>query len=110
MQFLTLGWMVLELTNSASRMGFMIFLYGLPTLAFVLFGGIFADRFDRADPVDGDPGFGGGAGVGTCGAGNERAGRAVAYIRDRFLSGTASGDQYSGPGWPSYRIWSPAKT
>ena len=47
MQFLTLGWMVLELTNSASRMGFMVFLYGLPTLAFVLFGGIFADRFDR---------------------------------------------------------------
>ena len=47
MQFLILGWMVLELTNSASLMGFMIFLYGLPTLGFVLFGGIFADRFDR---------------------------------------------------------------
>ena len=47
MQFLILGWMVLELTNSASRMGFMVFLYGLPTLGFVLFGGIFADRFDR---------------------------------------------------------------
>lgn len=42
-----LGWLVLELTNSASRMGFMIFLYGLPTLGFVLFGGTFADRFDR---------------------------------------------------------------
>ena len=47
MQFLILGWMVLELTNSASLMGFMVFLYGLPTLGFVLFGGIFADRFDR---------------------------------------------------------------
>ena len=47
MQFLILGWMVLELTDSASRMGFMVFLYGLPTLGFVLFGGIFADRFDR---------------------------------------------------------------
>ena len=47
MQFLILGWLVLELTNSASRMGFMIFLYGLPTLGFVLFGGTFADRFDR---------------------------------------------------------------
>ncbi len=47
MQFLILGWLVLELTNSASSMGFMIFLYGVPTLAFVLFGGAFADRFDR---------------------------------------------------------------
>jgi MFS family permease len=47
MQFLILGWMVLELTDSASRMGFTIFLYGVPTLAFVLFGGIFADRVDR---------------------------------------------------------------
>ena len=47
MQFLILGWLVLELTDSASRMGFMIFLYGTPTLGFVLFGGTFADRFDR---------------------------------------------------------------
>ncbi len=47
MQFLILGWMVLELTGSASRMGLMIFLYGMPTLGLVLFGGIFADRFDR---------------------------------------------------------------
>ena len=47
MQFLILGWLVLKLTDSASRMGFMIFLYGTPTLGFVLFGGTFADRFDR---------------------------------------------------------------
>ena len=47
MQFLILGWLVLELTESAARMGFMIFLYGMPTLGFVLFGGTFADRFDR---------------------------------------------------------------
>ena len=47
MQFLILGWLVLELTDSAARMGFMIFLYGMPTLGFVLFGGTFADRFDR---------------------------------------------------------------
>ena len=47
MQFLILGWMVLELTDSASYMGFMVFLYGMPTLGFVLFGGIFADRFDK---------------------------------------------------------------
>ena len=47
MQFLILGWLVLELTDSAASMGFMIFLYGMPTLGFVLFGGTFADRFDR---------------------------------------------------------------
>lgn len=47
MQFLILGWLVLELTDSAARMGFMIFLYGMPTLGFVLFGGAFADRFDQ---------------------------------------------------------------
>ena len=47
MQFLILGWMVLELTGSASSMGLMIFLYGIPTLGFVLFGGAFADRVDR---------------------------------------------------------------
>ena len=51
MQFLILGWLVLELTDSASRMGFMIFLYGMPTLGFVLFGGIFADRFETAGLV-----------------------------------------------------------
>ena len=47
MQFLILGWMVLELTGSAANMGLMIFLYGMPTLGFVLFGGAFADRFGR---------------------------------------------------------------
>lgn len=47
MQFLILGWLVLVLTDSAASMGFMIFLYGMPTLGFVLFGGAFADRFDR---------------------------------------------------------------
>ena len=47
MQFLILGWMVLEYTNSASHMGFMVFLYGIPNLGFLLFGGIVADRFDR---------------------------------------------------------------
>lgn len=48
MQFLILGWLVLELTdNSSSKLGLMIFIYGLPNLAFVLFGGIIADRFER---------------------------------------------------------------
>ena len=47
MQFLILGWLVLQLTDSASQLGLVIFLYGIPNLTFVLFGGIFADRLDR---------------------------------------------------------------
>jgi len=47
MQFLILGWLVLVLTDSASQLGLMVFLYGIPNLAFVLFGGVFADRIDR---------------------------------------------------------------
>ena len=47
MQFLILSWIVLEITNSASRMGFATFLFGLTGLVIVLFTGTFADRFDR---------------------------------------------------------------
>ena len=47
MQFLILGWLVLVLTDSSSQLGLVIFLYGVPNLAFVLFGGIIADRVDR---------------------------------------------------------------
>jgi MFS family permease len=47
MQFLTLGWLVLELTDSAAQLGLTVFLYGIPNLTLVLFGGIFADRIDR---------------------------------------------------------------
>lgn len=47
MQFLILGWIVLEITNSASQLGFVIFLYGLPNLLTLVFGGVVADRFDR---------------------------------------------------------------
>ena len=47
MQFLILGWLVLVLTDSSSQLGLVIFLYGVPNLAFVLFGGIIADRTDR---------------------------------------------------------------
>lgn len=47
MQFLTLGWLVLELTDSATQLGLVVFLYGIPNLTLVLFGGIFADRIDR---------------------------------------------------------------
>ena len=47
MQFLTLGWLVLELTDSSSQLGLVLFLYGIPNLTLVLFGGILADRIDR---------------------------------------------------------------
>ena len=47
MQFLILGWLMLELTDSASQLGLVLFLYGIPNLSLVLFGGIFADRVDR---------------------------------------------------------------
>jgi len=47
MQFLILGWLVLVLTDSSSQLGLVVFLYGVPNLAFVLFGGIIADRMDR---------------------------------------------------------------
>lgn len=47
MQFLILGWLVLQLTNSVSQLGLMIFLYGIPNLSMLLIGGIFADRVDR---------------------------------------------------------------
>ena len=47
MQFLILGWLVLELTNSAAQLGLVIAIYGTPNLAMLMFGGIFADRIDR---------------------------------------------------------------
>ena len=47
MQFLTLGWLVLELTDSSYQLGLVLFLYGIPNLTLVLFGGIFADRIDH---------------------------------------------------------------
>jgi MFS family permease len=47
MQFLALGWLVLELTHSATHLGAVMFLYGIPNLTLVLFGGIFADRIQR---------------------------------------------------------------
>ena len=31
MQFLILGWLVLALTDSATQLGLMVFLYGIPT-------------------------------------------------------------------------------
>ena len=47
MQFLILGWLVLELTNSPAQLGLVIAIYGAPNLALLMFGGIFADRVDR---------------------------------------------------------------
>jgi MFS family permease len=47
MQFLILGWLVLELTDSGSQLGLVIFLYGLPNLILMPFAGIAADRLDR---------------------------------------------------------------
>ena len=47
MQFLILGWLTLELTDSSARLGLVIALYGVPNLAMLAFGGIFADRVNR---------------------------------------------------------------
>ena len=47
MQFLVMGWLVLELTSSSSLLGLVIFLYGAPNFAMLLFGGLIADRLDR---------------------------------------------------------------
>ena len=47
MQFLVVGWLVLELTDSAPQLGLVIFLYGMPNLALMPFAGIAADRLDR---------------------------------------------------------------
>ena len=47
MQFLTLGWLVLELTDSSAQLGLVIALYGVPNLVMLAFGGIFADRIDQ---------------------------------------------------------------
>ena len=47
MQFLIIGWLALELTDSAAQLGIVIALYGVPNLAMLTVGGIFADRVDR---------------------------------------------------------------
>ncbi len=47
MQFLVLGWLILERTDSATQLGLVIVLYGVPNLSFVVLGGILADRLDR---------------------------------------------------------------
>ena len=47
MQFFVLGWLVLELTDSVTQLGLVIFLYGVPNLALMLLGGVLADRWER---------------------------------------------------------------
>ena len=46
-QFLVIGWLVLEVTDSSAQLGLVIFLYGAPNVAFLLIAGVIADRFDR---------------------------------------------------------------
>lgn len=47
MQQLTLGWLVLELTDSAYQLGVVIFLQGVPMMIFMMYGGVLADRLSR---------------------------------------------------------------
>ena len=47
MQFLVLGWPVLDITDSSEQLGLVIFVYGIPHLLFALIGGILADRANR---------------------------------------------------------------
>lgn len=47
MQFLVLGWLVLEVTGDKTQLGLTVSLYGLPNIAFLMAGGIIADRMDR---------------------------------------------------------------
>ena len=47
MQFLVIGWLVLEITGSSYQLGLVIFFYGIPNLFFAMLGGIIADRADR---------------------------------------------------------------
>ena len=47
MQFLVLGWLVLEVTGSSTQLGVVLFLYGIPNVALLIVGGVIADRMDR---------------------------------------------------------------
>ena len=46
MQFLTLGWLTLELTDSMSRFGLVIFCFGITNACFIAVGGVFADKIN----------------------------------------------------------------
>jgi MFS family permease len=47
MQTLALGWLVLQLTNSAFKVGLVAALGSLPILFFTLYGGVVADRVNK---------------------------------------------------------------
>ncbi len=48
MQFLVLGWLVLELSGSSiQQLGLVVFLYGIPNTLMLPIGGVIADRIDR---------------------------------------------------------------
>lgn len=47
MQFLVLGWLVLDITGSSYQLGMVIFAFGVPNLLFAMLGGIIADRANR---------------------------------------------------------------
>ena len=47
MQFLVLALLVLDITGSTYQLGLVVFVYGIPNLAFSMLGGIIADRADR---------------------------------------------------------------
>jgi MFS family permease len=47
MQSLALGWLVLEITNSAALVGLVTALGAAPILAFTLYGGVIADRVNK---------------------------------------------------------------
>ena len=47
MQFLILGWLVLDITGSSYQLGLVIFAFGLPNIPFALLGGVVADRANR---------------------------------------------------------------
>ena len=47
MQFLILGWLVLDITGSSYQLGLVVFAFGLPNIPFALLGGVVADRANR---------------------------------------------------------------
>ncbi|NQW23929.1 MAG: MFS transporter [SAR202 cluster bacterium] len=46
-QFMVIGWLVLEITDSSAQLGLVIFFYGVPNVSLLLVAGVIADRFDR---------------------------------------------------------------
>ncbi len=46
-QLLALAWLVLDLTGSIGQLGIVIFVRGIPSAIISLYGGVFADRYNR---------------------------------------------------------------